>query len=131
MASAPQSPLPLFYQDLMPLNSRDHANYRARQVDKAKWVVGQNAIPLTTDEFVLAQRHFPIVFSSGDAPVPLALLGLNEGINVFFDDEGAAREDFYVPAYIRRYPFLLARLDQNSQTMSLCFDPSSGIIGEF
>ena len=28
MATAPQPPLPLFYKDLMPLNSRDHAKYR-------------------------------------------------------------------------------------------------------
>jgi hypothetical protein len=30
MASAPQPQLPLFYNDLMPLNSRDHGKYRAR-----------------------------------------------------------------------------------------------------
>lgn len=130
MASAPQPQLPLFYNDLTPLNSRDHAKYRARTLDRAPWAVGQHAIPLTVDEFGLAHRHFPIVFSLGDQPVPLALLGLNEGVNVFFDDDGKAREDFYIPAYIRRYPYLLARLDPNSETMSLCFDPSSGLIEE-
>ncbi|MEO6153072.1 MAG: SapC family protein [Croceibacterium sp.] len=131
MASAPQDSLPLFYQDLMPLNSRDHGKFRARSVDKAKWVVGQNAIPLTTDEFSLAQRNFPIVFSSGDNPVPLALMGLNEGINVFFDDDGMARQEIYIPAYIRRYPFLLAKLEPQAEAMSLCFDPTSEVIGEF
>ena len=130
MASAPQPQLPLFYKDLTPLNSRDHANYRARALDRAAWTAGQHAIPITVDEFALAHRHFPIVFSVGDQPVPLALMGLNEGVNVFFDDEGKALEDFYVPAYIRRYPFLLARLDPNSETMSLCFDPSSGLVEE-
>ena len=79
MASEPQSQLPLFYKDLMPLNSRDHANWRARTVEKASWLAGQHAIPLTVEEFPLAQRHFPIVFSTGDNPVPLALMGLNEG----------------------------------------------------
>jgi hypothetical protein len=93
--------------------------------------VGHNAIPITTDEFALAQRDFPIVFSAGDNPVPLALMGLNDGINTFFDDEGAAREDFYVPAYIRRYPFLLARLDPKADQMSLCFDPTSDVVGPF
>ncbi|MEO6040413.1 MAG: SapC family protein [Croceibacterium sp.] len=130
MASAPQAQLPLFYNDLMPLNSRDHSKYRARSVDKAKWVVGQHAIPLTVDEFTQAQRYFPIVFSSGDSPVPLALMGLNEGINVFFDDQGTALEDVYVPAYIRRYPYLLARLEPEAETMSLCFDPTSDVIGD-
>jgi hypothetical protein len=130
MASAPQPQLPLFYKDLTPLNSRDHANYRARALDRAAWTAGQHAIPITVDEFALAHRHFPIVFSVGDQPVPLALMGLNEGVNVFFDDEGKALEDFYVPAYRRLYPFLLARLDPNSETMSLCFDPSSGLVEE-
>lgn len=131
MASAPQTPLPLFYKDLMPLNSRDHAGWRARSVDRASWVGGQHAVPLTVEEFAQAQRDFPIVFSAGDKPVPLALMGLNDGINVFFDEEGRAQGDFYVPAYIRRYPFLLARLDARSDQMSLCFDPTSDLVGEF
>ena len=51
MASAPQPQLPLFYKDLTPLNSRDHANYRAHSLDRAPWAAGQHAIPLTVDEF--------------------------------------------------------------------------------
>ena len=74
MASAPQPTLPLFYNDLMPLNSRDHGTWHARSVEKASWVGSQHAIPLTVDEFSQAQRHFPIVFSAGDSPVPLALM---------------------------------------------------------
>src|SRR6187401_1247560 len=131
MASAPQAQLPLFYNDLMPLNSRDHGTWSARVVDKATWIRNQHAIPLTVDEFGQAQRHFPIVFSAGDNPVPLALMGLNEGGNVFFDDNGKLLDDSYVPAYIRRYPFLLARLKPDSEEMSLCFDPSCDVIGEF
>lgn len=131
MASAPQAQLPLFYKDLMPLNSRDHGNWRARVVDKASWIGSQHAIPLTVDEFAQAQRHFPIVFSAGDNSVPLALMGLNEGVNVFFDAEGTLLDDSYVPAYIRRYPFLLARLKPDAEEMSLCFDPSCDMIGEF
>jgi hypothetical protein len=130
MASAPQANLPLFYKDLMPLNSRDHGTWKSRNVDKASWVVNQHAIPLTADEFVQAQVDFPIVFSSGEDPVPLALMGLNENVNVFFDDEGTALDAFYVPAYIRRYPFLLAKLDSSSDNLSLCFDPTSDVIGE-
>ena len=131
MASAPQAQLPLFYNDLMPLNSRDHGTWHARSVEKASWVGTQHAIPLTVDEFAQAQRDFPIVFSAGDNPVPLALMGLNEGINVYFDDEGTPLDDAYVPAYIRRYPFLLARLKPDTDEMSLCFDPSCDVIGEF
>ena len=131
MASEPQAQLPLFYKDLMPLNSRDHSDWRARSVDKASWLGSQHAIPLTVEEFPLAQRNFPIVFSAGDNPVPLALMGLNEGVNVFFEDDGTPRGDAYVPAYIRRYPFLLAKLRPDAEEMSLCFDPSSDILGDF
>ena len=131
MASAPQPQLPLFYKDLMPLNSRDHGTWRARTVDKASWINSQHAIPLTVEEFPLAQRDFPIVFSAGDNPVPLALMGLNEGVNVFFDEQGTLLGDHYVPAYIRRYPYLLAKLQPDKEEMSLCFDPSADVVGEF
>ena len=78
MATAPApANLPLFYKDLVPLSSVDHADFRARPLDSAEFLVGQHAIPLTSDEFVSACRFFPIVFSAGDNPVPLALMGLN------------------------------------------------------
>ena len=131
MASAPQPQLPLFYKDLMPLNSRDHGTWRARTVDHASWINNPHAIPLTVEEFPVPQRDYPIVFSAGDNPVPLALMGLNEGINVFFDEQGTLLGDHYVPAYIRRYPYLLAKLQPDKEEMSLCFDPSADVVGEF
>lgn len=131
MASAPQATLPLFYNDLMPLNSRDHGSWRSRTTDKAKWLVNQHAVPLTVEEFPQAQRNYPIVFSSGDSPVPLALMGLNEGVNVFVDDEGAVTGPVYVPAYARRYPFMLAKLNPEAEELSLCFDPTTDLIGSF
>lgn len=132
MASAPQAAnLPLFYQDLMPLNSRDHASWHSRNTDKAKWMVNQHAIPLTVEEFPQAQRNYPIIFSQGETPVPLALMGLNEGVNVFFEEDGTLTTPAYVPAYARRYPFLLAKLQPDTDELSLCFDPTTDLVGEF
>ncbi|RHW18904.1 multidrug transporter [Sphingomonas gilva] len=132
MASAPQSnSLPIFYNNLEPLSSQAHAKFKARMVDKAPFLTSNHAVPLTVDEFAMAQRHFPIVFSSGADSVPLALMGLNEGVNVFVDDEGKLIDPVYVPAYIRRYPFLLAKLRPDSDELSLCFDPTADAIGEF
>ena len=132
MASAPQQQLPLFYNRLEPLSSQVHANFRIRRSDTAKFVAQQHALPVTVDEFPLVGRRMPIIFSVGPDPVPLALLSLNEGTNTFFDDDGRwIEEDAYVPAYVRRYPFLLARLRQDSQEMSLCFDPTSDVVGPF
>ncbi|AXU19138.1 multidrug transporter [Novosphingobium sp. THN1] len=130
MASAPQANLPMFYNDLMPLNSRDHATWKAKNADAAPWLIGQHAIPLTAEEFPQAARHYPIIFASGDNPVPLALMGLNEGVNVFVDEEGKVTQPIYIPAYVRRYPFLLAKLNPNSEELSLCFDPSAGLLGD-
>ncbi len=132
MASVPQTAnLPLFYQDLTPLNSRDHGSWKSRSTDEAKWLINQHAVPLTVEEFPQAQRNYPIVFSSGTEIVPLALMGLNEGVNVFVDADGKLTENVYVPAYARRYPFLLARLTPDAKELSLCFDPSTDLIGEF
>jgi len=131
MASAPNPSLPVLYKELVPLNSNDHAGWKGRTTDKAPWVAGQHAIPLTVEEFPIAQRDYPIVFSAGERPVPLALMGLNEGVNVFFNDDGTPIGTPYVPAYVRRYPFLLARLQQGSDNLSLCFDPSSDLVGDF
>lgn len=131
MASAPAANLPLFYRDLVPLSSLDHVKFRARSLDKAEFLVNQHAVPLTSDEFVSASRFFPIVFSAGDNPVPLALMGLNEGVNTFVDAEGKLINPVYVPAYVRRYPFLLAKLRPDTDELSLCFDPTSGAVGEF
>lgn len=131
MASAPQPTLPLFYKDLMPLNSRDHAKWHSRTIEQAQWLADQHAIPLTVDEFVQAQRHYPIVFSMGSSPMPLILMGLNEGVNTFVDEKGQLSEPVYLPAYIRRYPFMLAKLKPEADELSLCFDPTSEAVGEF
>ncbi len=130
MASAPQ--LPLFYNGLEPLSSEVHANYKVKPSDTAPFLVNQHAIPVTVEEFPLIQRHMPIVFSSGDDAIPIALMGLNEGVNVFISDEGRLiDETIYVPAYVRRYPYMLARLRPDADELSLCFDPSSPTIGAF
>ena len=131
-STAPQSAgLPLLYRDLVPLSSVDHVSWKLRGLDQISFAKGEHAIPVTVDEFAMAQRHFPIVFSVGDNPVPLALMGLNEGVNTFIDDEGKVAEAIYLPAYIRRYPFLLARLRPEAEELSLCFDPNSEALGAF
>jgi hypothetical protein len=126
----PPANLPLFYKNLQPLSSSLHANFKIKPATTAPYFAQANAIPLTTDEFIAAQRHFPIVFSGGDVPVPLALLGLNDGVNTFVNEEGTPLNPFYIPAYVRRYPYLLARIDERAEELSLCFDPDSGLVGE-
>ena len=131
MATAPQPSLPLFYNQIEPLSSSLHGTWKARGLETAPFLAKAHAIPVTVDEFPMVQRHYPIVFSSGSDPVPLALMGLNEGVNVFVDDDGRLTSNVYIPAYVRRYPFMLARLRPDSEDLSLCFDRTAGAVGEF
>jgi SapC protein len=130
--AAPNQNLPLFYNAIEPLNATQHGNMKVRAIQTMPQVGQTHAIPVTVDEFTLVQRHYPIVFAIGDNAVPIALMGLNEGVNVFLDKDGRATDPgLYMPAYIRRYPFLLARLRPDSDELSLCFDPTAGAVGEF
>ncbi|MBC2778260.1 SapC family protein [Parasphingopyxis marina] len=131
-SAAPQQNFPLLYNDVVPLSSQQHGNYKLQIRPKLPFLTGTHAVPVTIDEFVVIQRYMPIVFSSGENPVPLALMGLNQGVNVFLNDDGTLIDGrpVYMPAYVRRYPFLLARLTEESQELSLCFDPTTDIVGE-
>jgi hypothetical protein len=132
MASqAPQNTLPLFYKELVPISSQEHGTWRTRQLQGAQFVRTEHAIPITIDEFAVAQRFYPIIFATGDNPVPLALMGLNEGVNTFFGEDGMMVQDAYLPAYIRRYPYMLARLRPDTEELSLCVDPTANAIGAF
>ncbi len=128
MASKPDGAaqqLPVLYASLTPISSQQHADYGIVPRDNLELLRGIHAVPLTTDEFISAQRNFPIIFASGDNPVPLALMGLREGSNVFVDKDGHFPEGCYVPAYVRRYPFMLARVNPQSEELTLCADDSS------
>ncbi|GAA4715793.1 SapC family protein [Sphingomonas lutea] len=131
MASvAPNQNLPLFYNAIEPINVGQHGKMKLRTGLKVPRFAAGHAVPVTVDEFALVQRHFPIVFAIGDNPVPIALMGLNEGVNVFLNDDGSMRDEtVYMPAYLRRFPFLLARLRPESDELSLCFDPTSEVLG--
>jgi hypothetical protein len=131
MASQPPNSLPLLYNGLQPLNRNEHGTFRVRRAKGLDRVATTHAIPVTVDEFAVAQRHYPIVFSAGDNPVPIALMGLHEGTNTFFNADGTLiDQSIYVPAYLRRYPFMLARLREDSDELSLCFDPTAEAVGE-
>ena len=132
MASQAPTNLPLLYSNLEPLSRQAHGEQKLHKIDTMAQLGTTHAIPVTVDEFMLAGRFFPVIFSSGDQPVPLALMGLHEGTNTFFDSDGRLSDpSIYVPAYVRRFPFMLARLTEDSDQLSLCFDPTAGAVGDF
>ncbi len=128
MASVPASQLPLFYKSLVPLSTQFHPNHGLFPQDNLAFTRVTHAIPLTVDEFPVAQRSFPIVFGMGENPAPLALLSLIDGLNLFLDADGKWQEGAYLPAFVRRYPFMLAKLGPDAAELSLCFDDTSGIV---
>jgi hypothetical protein len=131
-SAAPNEGLPVFYNRIEPINLDQHGKMKVRGMTSIPQMGQAHAVPVTVDEFSLVQRSFPIVFSVGGTPVPIALMGLNEGVNVFLDQDGRpVDQNVYIPAYLRRYPFLLARLRPDSDELSLCFDPTSGAVGDF
>lgn len=72
-----------------------------------------NAIPISYTEFSVACRDYPLVFTSGDngqSFAPVAVLGIADGENLFLTN-GAWDKNVYVPAYARRYPFCMARVN--------------------
>ena len=134
MASTPATAdaaqqLPLFYSSLIPLSSQFHANFGLKERDSLAFAGTTHAIPVTVDEFAVVQRHYPIVFGLGENPAPLALVGLSEGQNLFLGADGQWQPGAYIPAFVRRYPFMLAKLSADAQELSLCFDDTCPQVG--
>ncbi|CAM3908521.1 SapC family protein [Roseateles saccharophilus] len=120
---------PPMYGELQPLDREAHKNLK---LDTSQAVVSrvadQNSVFLAAVEFGDACKEYPIVFvRAGEggpegkpAVAPLAVLGLKPGSNLYV--EGDKWTGGYVPAYVRRYPFAMARLDGNADNLAVCFD---------
>ena len=98
------------------------------KIGRVSRVADQNSVFLAAVEFGDACKEFPIVFvragnagpDNKPAVAPLAVLGLRAGSNLFV--QGDKWLGSYVPAYVRRYPFVMARLDDTSNNMAVCYD---------
>ena len=114
--------LPMFYSDITVLNVKSHADLKVKELADFSFASQTNSIVLTAAEFSMAALDYPIVFGrSGDSYIPFAVTGYKAGENVFVDDKGKWREKTYIPAYVRRYPFLLAESPDKS-SLSLAID---------
>ncbi len=72
------------------------------------FVRNERVVPLTMTEFSSALRHYPIIFSNIESPLPLAVMGLIEEVNLFVDADGNWDPMAYVPMYLKCYPFTFA-----------------------
>jgi hypothetical protein len=87
------------------------------------------SVPLTAVEFQTASRCYPIVFTPQSPLSPVCIVGMKDSGNLFVDEAGQWRPGAYVPAYIRRFPFLLMS-DPESKRMVLGVEESSGRLSE-
>ena len=123
-SSAGSANWPLFYRDPVLLRFEEHRGKGLKPVSGFAFSTAATAVPLLLGEFAQAARHFPIVFTVGDNPVPLAVLGLREGQNLFVAADGRWRDGVYIPAYLRRYPFIVLETPNGGEPL-LAVDAAS------
>lgn len=118
----------LFYQKPEALNRERHGDLCLKNDAHYGFARNANAVPLNAVEFAIAVKHYPIVFTAETHAVPVAILGLRQGQNLFVDGQGAWVKSQYVPAYVRRYPFLLVAAPDNGGKLALCVDTASDLL---
>ena len=113
---------PLFYRNITPLQKEVHKDLYLEKKEDYSFTDKSNHIYLTAVEFTLAGLDYPIVFTQADETIiPVALLGFAQKKNLFLDTDGKW-SGRYIPAYIRRYPFILASTEFNSDNFNVCID---------
>lgn len=120
-----------FYKQVVALNSEAHRNLKFAASEVNFLFARETTASLIAGvEFAEAMREYPIVFVRGEdqAMRPVVLLGVRDGENLFVDEQGKwdAR---YIPAFVRRYPFVMAEGDVPGQLV-VCIDPSCTALNE-
>lgn len=109
----------LFYENPRPLDAARDADLKVREITDLSFAREANTIPINVVEFSQVARHYPIGFV-GESCLPTAIVGLQKE-NLFVDERGLWKPGVYVPAFVRRYPFIFAETDDADQ-YSLCID---------
>ena len=119
----------LFYKKPEPLSKDLHGSLGVSAIDKPyAFVAESHVVPVTVTEFAPAGLSYPVIFL-GDNKQPVAVMGLRQGENLFIELSGDFRPEAYIPAYVRRYPFVYANDDAQNR-MILCIDRAAAFVGE-
>lgn len=121
--------MPLFYTNPAPLDARKHANLSLKKNFGLSFTKTVNAVPINMIEMPQVCHFYPIAFSPDGNATPVALMGLRDNENLYVDEKGEWLEDAYIPAYIRRYPFIFSELPDSDQ-LTLCIDMAEGVTEE-
>ena len=120
--------LPLFYTKPMPLDAKQHANISLRKNFGFGFARDVNAVPVNLIEMPQICHFYPIAFGPDENATPVAILGLRDNENLFLDQKTERWEEAtYIPAYIRRYPFIFSEMPSKDQ-LSLCIDMNDDVV---
>jgi hypothetical protein len=123
----PAAALPMFYRRPFALQAQVHSEVSLKRGTSYRFAAKCNAVPLTVPELVQAQRDYPIVFTNEAVPMPMAVVGLQDQTNLYVEANGGWRRGAYIPAYVRRYPFLFSE-QPGSADLTLCIDEGSDLV---
>lgn len=125
-----QGALPL-YKKPEPLNVGAHKGKGVKYNDRPfEFLAGSHFVPVTLGEFTSAMGRYPIIFL-GDNKTPVVAMGLRAGENLFVNPETFRMEEFaYLPAYVRRYPFVAASHKDETERFTVCVDVESPIFSD-
>lgn len=121
--------LPLFYETPTPLDAKKHAHLGLKSNFGLGFAAQVNAVPINMIEMPQVCHFYPIAFSPDENATPVALLGLRDSENLFVDAQGQWEKDSYIPAYIRRYPFIFSEIPGSDQ-LTLCVDMNPAFVDE-
>jgi len=115
---------PSFYKNVVPLDRERHRGLRLKRWGTAEFAAKAHFVPIVAVELYEAARDYPVVFTGGENAVPVAVLGLRDGENLFVEADGRWARGTYVPMFVRRYPFILSRTSPESTDYAVCIDES-------
>jgi hypothetical protein len=110
----------LFYKEAVPVSKEQHTDLSIDTTQDYSFASGVNSVPLTATEFPFAARDYVIVFAGAQMPMPVVILGVQQDTNLFVSSEGQW-QGRYIPAFVRRYPFVFSS-NEDASTFTLCVD---------
>jgi len=121
----------LFYRQVIVLNPQRHGELKIGTAPDQSFASHTNSVPLVGVEFVESCREYPVIFSRADNNTysPVAVLGLENAENLFLDN-GLIWKANYVPAFVRRYPFVLGDNPEKPDQPWVCVDESCPWLGQ-
>ena len=111
----------LIYETAVPVTPARHGKHSVEVGGNYAFSAGVNAVPLMAVEILRAATEYAVVFTAvGDDVMPAVVLGVKGDQNLYLGPDGHWNAK-YIPAFIRRYPFVFSA-NADNKTLTLCVD---------